>query len=72
MVARGDLGIEVDISFIPLWQKKIVDLCKVNGKIVIIATQLIESMMETPFPTRAEVSDIFYAVMQQADAVMTS
>ncbi len=72
MVARGDLGIEIDISLIPMWQKKIVDLCKLNGKLVIVATQLIESMMEIPFPTRAEVSDIFNAVMQKADAVMTS
>ena len=72
MVARGDLWIEIDVSLIPLWQKKIVDLCKVNGRLVIVATQLIESMMEIPFPTRAEVSDIFNAVMQKADAVMTS
>ena len=72
MVARGDLGIEIDVSLIPVWQKKIVDLCKVNGRLVIVATQLIESMMEIPFPTRAEVSDIFNAVMQKADAVMTS
>ena len=72
MVARGDLGIEIDVSLIPVWQKKIVDLCKVNGRLVIVATQLIESMMEIPFPTRAEVSDIFNAVMQKADALMTS
>lgn len=72
MVARWDLGIEVEISMIPIWQKKIVDLCKSSGKLVIIATQLIESMMEIPFPTRAEVSDIFTAVVQKADAVMTS
>lgn len=72
MVARGDLGIEIDISLIPLRQKKIVDMCKLNGKLVIIATQLIESMMESPFPTRAEVSDIYNAVIQKADAVMTS
>jgi pyruvate kinase len=72
MVARGDLGIEVDISSIPVRQRKIVKLCRSKGKFVIVATQLIESMMEVPFPTRAEVSDIFNAVMQKADAVMTS
>jgi len=72
MVARGDLGIEIDISLIPVRQKKIVKLCRSKGKFVIVATQLIESMMESPFPTRAEVSDIFNAVVQKADAVMTS
>ena len=72
MVARGDLGIEIDISLIPVRQKKIVKLCREKGKFVIVATQLIESMMETPFPTRAEVSDVFNAVVQKADAVMTS
>lgn len=72
MVARGDLGIEIDIALIPVWQKKIIDMCKLNGKLVIVATQLIESMMEIPFPTRAEVSDVFGAVVQQTDAVMTS
>lgn len=72
MVARGDLGIEIDISLIPVRQRKIVKLCRSRGKFVIVATQLIESMMETPFPTRAEVSDVFNAVVQKADAVMTS
>lgn len=72
MVARGDLWIEIPISQIPVAQKTIIDLCLKYGKISIVATQLIESMMETPFPTRAEVSDIFNAVSQQADAVMTS
>lgn len=72
MVARGDLGIEIDIALIPVRQRKIVKLCRERGRIVIVATQLIESMMESPFPTRAEVSDIFNAVMQKADAVMTS
>jgi pyruvate kinase len=72
MVARGDLGIEIPIELIPVRQRKIVKLCKKKGKFVIIATQLIESMMESPFPTRAEVSDVFNAVVQKTDAVMTS
>lgn len=72
MVARGDLGIEIPIAQIPVAQQKIIDLCLLYGKISIVATQLIESMMTTPFPTRAEVSDIFNAVSQKADAVMTS
>jgi len=72
MVARGDLGIEIDVALIPVWQRKIVKLCKKRGKFVIVATQLIESMMESPFPTRAEVSDVFNAVVQKTDAVMTS
>ncbi len=72
MIARWDLGIEVDIATIPLWQKKIVDLCRERWRLVIIATQMIESMMTSPFPTRAEVSDIFNAIMQKVDAVMTS
>ena len=72
MVARGDLGIEIPIAHIPVAQQTIINLCLKYGKISIVATQLIESMMETPFPTRAEVSDIFNAVSQQTDAVMTS
>jgi pyruvate kinase len=72
MVARGDLGIEIDIALIPVRQRKIVKLCRKKWKFVIVATQLIESMMESPFPTRAEVSDVFNAVVQKADAVMTS
>lgn len=72
MVARGDLGIEVPIELIPVWQRKIVKLCRAKGKISIIATQMIESMMESPFPTRAEVSDIFNAVVQKSDAMMLS
>ena len=53
-------------------QRKIVKLCRQKGRFVIVATQLIESMMESPFPTRAEVSDIFNAVVQKTDAIMTS
>lgn len=72
MIARGDLGIEMPITKIPLYQSQMVEMCREKGKIVIVATQMIESMMEFPYPTRAEVSDIFYAVKQGTDATMLS
>lgn len=72
MVARGDLGIEIDYHVLPLVQSRIVEMCQAQGKPVIIATHLLESMISVPMPTRAEVSDISTAVREQADAIMLS
>lgn len=62
MVARGDLGIEVPVTMLPFYTQRIIDLCHQYGKPVIVATQMIESMMKEPFPTRAEINDIYQAV----------
>ena len=72
MVARGDLGIEIDYHTLPLVQTQLVDLCLKEGKPVIIATHLLESMISAPMPTRAEISDISTAIRERADAVMLS
>ncbi len=72
MVARGDLGIETPIQNLPIYQRQIVKACRSKGKFVIVATHFLETMIDNPFPTRAEVSDIFNAVVQKTDAVMLS
>ncbi len=72
MVARGDLGIEVHIEELPIIQRRIVKRCLCLGRRVIVATHLLESMIESPTPTRAEVTDCANAVYEEADALMVS
>jgi len=72
MVARGDLGVEVNFYELPNIQRRIVRICAEQGKRVIVATHLLESMIQNPVPTRAEVTDVANAVYEEADAVMLS
>ena len=72
LVARGDLGVEMDLAEVPIIQKRITHMCRQMGKPVVVATQMLQSMIDSPTATRAEVSDVANAIMDYTDAVMLS